>query len=82
MNGNSKQILMVMAPSCHHCLFSVFMPGSQLPSRDINGKNSLGQVPLLTIHVSLAQERAVSYTKIQTIFNLNVRWNKKMIEKR
>ena len=54
-----------MAPSCHHCLFSVVMPGSQLPSRDINGEKTLGQVPLFAIHVYLAQEWAVSCAKIQ-----------------
>lgn len=62
-----------MAPSCPHCLFSVVLQGSQLPSRDVwNSEKKLGQVPLFTaIHVCHAQE---------STFNLNAGRNEGIIE--
>ena len=62
-----------MAPSCRHCLFSVVLQGSQLPSRDVwNSEKKLGQVPLFTaIHVCHARE---------STFSLNAGRNEGIIE--
>ena len=67
LKGKSKQILVVMAPSCHHCLLrwfckvhTVAFTGHKWPKKII-----LGQARLFAIHVYLAQEWVVSYAKIQ-----------------